>query len=61
MDKSMSSEEQIPEDVELRTKIEVAERMMKFGNTSVESKKRMAELIVIYKKKLAKFEKKNPN
>lgn len=59
MDMSTLIEEQVvPEDVELRTKIEVAERRMKFGSVSVESKNKMAVLIAGYKKQLAKIEKK---
>lgn len=51
-------EQIIPQDVELRTKIDVAERMVKFSKTTIESKKRMMELIAGYKKQLAKIEKK---
>jgi len=55
---TLIEEQVVPEDVELRTKIEVAERRMKFGSISIESKNRMAILIAGYKKQLAKIEKK---
>lgn len=55
---TIAEEQSLPEDVELRTKIEVAERRLKFGSVSIESKNRMAALVAGYKKQLAKLEKK---
>jgi hypothetical protein len=59
MDTQTTVEEpSISKDEELRLKIDVAERWMKFSSTTAESKKRTAVLISSYKKQLAKIEKK---
>jgi hypothetical protein len=55
---SVPVEEAIPIDMELKAKIEVTERMIKFGHDSAESKKRMRELLSGYKKQLSKLDKK---